>query len=84
MTIVESMIWRDRNLNNFNLIFFPNYPPPDHNLGQILNSDPARSYFPLKARPWEMFVTDISYVFVKHILNVIHIDFFFKMKTSLQ
>ena len=30
------------------LIFFPNYPPPDHNLGQILNSDPARSYFPLE------------------------------------
>ena len=30
------------------LIFFPNYSPPDHNLGQILNSDPARSYFPLK------------------------------------
>ena len=29
------------------LIFFPNYSPPDHNLGQILNSDPARSYFPL-------------------------------------
>ena len=28
------------------LIFFTNYPPPDHNLGQILNSDPARSYFP--------------------------------------
>ena len=24
----------------------PNYPPPDHDLGQILNSDPARSYFP--------------------------------------
>ena len=24
----------------------PNYPPPDHNLGQILNSDPARSYIP--------------------------------------
>ena len=30
------------------LNFFPNYPPPDHNLGQILNSDPASSYFPLK------------------------------------
>jgi hypothetical protein len=29
--------------------FIPNYPPPDHNLGQILNSDPARSYFPLKS-----------------------------------
>ena len=29
-------------------IFFPNYPPPDHNLGQILNSDLASSYFPLK------------------------------------
>ena len=31
-------------------IFFllPNCPPPDHNLGQILNSDPASSYFPLK------------------------------------
>ena len=28
--------------------FSPNYPPPDHNLGQILNSDPASSYFPLK------------------------------------
>ena len=28
--------------------FIPNYPPPDHNLGQILNSDPASSYFPLK------------------------------------
>ena len=28
--------------------FFPNYPPPDHNLGQILNSDLASSYFPLK------------------------------------
>ena len=26
--------------------FYPNYSPPDHNLGQILNSDPARSYFP--------------------------------------
>ena len=25
-----------------------NYPHPDHNLGQILDSDPARSYFPLK------------------------------------
>ena len=24
----------------------PNYPHPDHNLGQILNSDPARSYIP--------------------------------------
>ena len=28
-------IWREKN-----------DPPPDHNLGQILNSDPARSYFP--------------------------------------
>ena len=27
--------------------YLPNYPPPDHNLGQILNSDPASSYFPL-------------------------------------
>ena len=26
--------------------YFPNYPPPDHNLGQILNSDLASSYFP--------------------------------------
>ena len=33
----------------FNL--FPNYPPPDHNLGQILNSDLASSYFPLKLGP---------------------------------
>jgi len=24
----------------------PNYQHPNHNLGQILNSDPARSYFP--------------------------------------
>ena len=24
--------------------------PPDHNLGQILNSDPASSYFPLERR----------------------------------
>ena len=23
--------------------FFPNHPPPHHNLGQILNSDPASS-----------------------------------------
>ena len=51
---MESMIWRDRNLKfgpNYDLEednFFPNYPPPDHNLGQILNSDPARSYFPLE------------------------------------
>ena len=29
--------------------FFPNYPPPDHNLGHILNSDLASSYFPLKS-----------------------------------
>ena len=35
------MIWR-------RIIWKKNYPPPDHNLGQILNSDPARSYFPLK------------------------------------
>ena len=28
--------------------FIPNFPPPDHNLGQILNSDPASSYFPLE------------------------------------
>ena len=27
--------------------YSPNYPPPDHNLGQILNSDSASSYFPL-------------------------------------
>ena len=26
--------------------FLPNYSPPDHNLGQILNCNPARSYFP--------------------------------------
>ena len=26
--------------------------PPDHNLGQILNSDPASSYFPLERNIW--------------------------------
>ena len=41
--LVESRSWRDRNLIFY---FFPNYPPPDHNLGQILNSDLASSYFP--------------------------------------
>ena len=40
-----------------NLWFFsPNHPPPDDNLGQILNSNPARSYFPL------ILVTFLPYV----------------------
>ena len=45
------IIWREKikhlaRLRLAKLIFFSslNYPPPDHNLGQILNSDPARSY----------------------------------------
>ena len=38
--------------------FFPNYPPPDHNLGQILNSDLASSYFPL------VFVFVFVFIFV--------------------
>ena len=47
--------------------FFPNYPPPHHNLGQILNSDLASSYFPLKCSSAEAqfgtgrgIITDIS------------------------
>ena len=47
------IIWKKiKNLARLRLakffIFFPNYPPPDHNLDQILNSDLASSYFPLK------------------------------------
>ena len=56
--LVESRSWRDRNLKFGPQIMIwrwiiwreqiKNYPPPDYNLGQILNSDPASSYFPLK------------------------------------
>ena len=47
------LIWKKiKNLTRLRLakflIFFQINPPPDHNLGQILNSDPASSYFPLK------------------------------------
>ena len=48
------MIWRDRNLkfgpyydlevDNFSKKI-KNYPHPDHNLGQILNSAPTKSVF---------------------------------------
>ena len=41
----QIMIWRQIQI-------FPNYPPPDHNLSQILNSDLASSYFPLKLKIW--------------------------------
>ena len=48
--LVESMIWQDRNLK-----FGPNYDLEEDNWEKnlkfdsaILDSDPARSYFPLK------------------------------------
>ena len=40
----------------------PNYPHPDHNLGQILNSDPARSYFP----------PELSEILLKSIIVIQH------------
>ena len=43
------------------IFFSPNYSPPDHNLGQILNSDPARSYFPLQLK----FIAEIYLIYFK-------------------
>ena len=50
--------------------FFPNYPPPDHNLGQILNSDLASSYFPLE---YFKYSTQSSNLF-SNILNITNIQ----------
>ena len=40
----------------------PNDPHPDHNLGQILNSDPARSYIP----------PELSEILLKSIIEIQH------------